>query len=90
MFQVGLRVIPKYLQGCFKGASRVSKRSSKGVPRKFQIKVSMVFQECVHEVLFCDFVAFISLQLPEQKEGLFRNNLGLSAYFLKLIFALKP
>ena len=55
------------LQGSFKGL-----RSLEGVSRKFQIKVSMVFQECFNEVLFCDFVvARISSQLPEQKEGLF-------------------
>ena len=30
-----------------------------------------MFQECFNEVLFCDFVvAWISSQLPQQKEGL--------------------
>ena len=34
--------------------------------------MSRVFQECFNEVLFCNFiVAWISSQLPEQKEGLF-------------------
>ena len=35
-------------------------------------KASRVFQECFNEVLFDKFfVAWISSQLPEQKEGLF-------------------
>ena len=36
VFQVGLRGIPRDLQECFKGTSRVSKRSSKGVSKEFQ------------------------------------------------------
>ena len=37
-------------------------------------KVSRVFHECFNEVLLCNFVvAWISLQLPEQKEGLFKK-----------------
>ena len=33
-----------------------------------------MFQECINEVLFCDFVvAWISSQLPEQKEGLLES-----------------
>ena len=48
------------------------KESVKCVARKFPKKVSRVFQECFKEVLFCNFVlSWISLQLPEQKEGLF-------------------
>ena len=43
-------------------------------------KISRVCQECFKEVLFCNFVvAWISSQLPEQKEGLFifhPNQLG--------------
>ena len=56
-----------------KGASRVSKRSLKGVSSQFQRhfkEVSSVFQECFNVVLLCNFVAWISSQLPEQKEGL--------------------
>ena len=56
---------------------RVSKfqRRFKEVLRVFKgclKKVSNVFHECFKEVLFCNsIVAWISLQLPEQKEGLF-------------------
>ena len=50
-----------------------------GVQRKCQVcfkKISRVFQECFNKVLFCDFVvAWISSQLPEQKEGLFEHYL---------------
>ena len=36
-------------------------------------KISKVFLECFNEVLFYDFVvAWISSQLPEQKEGFFQ------------------
>ena len=56
------------LQGCLKKVSSVFQDNSK--------KVSLVFQECLNEVLFCDFVvAWISSQLPEKKEGLFSQNL---------------
>ena len=42
-------------------------------------KASRVFQECFNEVLFDTFfVAWISSQLPEQKEGLFYLNPSLS------------
>ena len=40
--------------------------------KKILKKVSREFQECFNEVLFYNFVlAWISSQLPEQKEGLF-------------------
>ena len=49
--------------------------SVKCVPRK------NVFQECLNEALFCDFVvAWISSQLPEQKEGLFNWTWALGMY----------
>ena len=48
------------------------KESVKCVSRKFQIKFSSMFQWS-----FCNFiVAWISSQLPEQKEGLFRTGKG--------------
>ena len=65
-------------QGRRRGAPSVSKRSSKGVSMDFQgsftdvLSKLQVCLECVNEVLFYDFVvAWISSQLPEQKEGLF-------------------
>ena len=63
------------LQGRLGGVPRDQwsfKLSVKCVSRKFQLKVSRVFQKCFKEVFFCNFVlACISSQLPEQKEGLF-------------------
>ena len=56
--------------GSFKDVLRVFKDSVKCVPIKFQIK----FQEFskMFQWSFCNFiVAWISSQLPEQKEGLF-------------------
>ena len=51
--------------------SRVFKKYQECL-RKFQKKVSKVFQECFNEVLFCDLVVtWISSKLPEQKESLF-------------------
>ena len=59
------------IQGCFKGI----KKKFKGCFKKISKKVSSVFLECFNEVLFYDFVvAWISSQLPEQKEGLFSSN----------------
>ena len=61
------------IQGCFKGI----KKKFKGCFKKISKKVSRVFLECFNEVLFRDFVvAWISSQLPEQKEGLFFYNLS--------------
>ena len=61
----------------FKEVSRVFKESVKGISRKFQKK----FQGCFRMFQYCFFHNFVvaghSLQLPEQKEGLF---------LLKLIF----
>ena len=95
----------------FKGALRVSKRSSNGVSREFQgtfkdilkkyqrcfkkisKQVSRVFQECFIEVLFCNFVvAWISSQLPKQKEGLFYLEFGLLVKnkWMHLFFNLSP
>ena len=66
--------VSRKFQGSFKDILRVSKESIKCVSRTFQKTVSGVFLECFNEVLFCDFVsAMISLQLPEQREGLFSN-----------------
>ena len=40
--------------------------------KKISKKISRVFLECFNEVLLCNFVfAWISSQLPEQKEGFF-------------------
>ena len=65
------RYLKKKFKGCFKGVSRQFQR----LLGKFQgnvEKVSSVFQENFNKVLFCNFVlAWISSQLPEQKEGLF-------------------
>ena len=68
------------VQGRLRGDLRVSKRSSKGVKRELRQvqrcfeEASRVFQEFFNEVLFDKFfVAWISSQLPEQKEGLFRQ-----------------
>ena len=50
-------------------------------------KVSRVLQECFNEVLFCNFVlAWISSQLPEQKEGLFFSFFLLSFFPFFLLF----
>ena len=39
-------------------------------------KASSVFQRVFNEVLFCNFdLAWISSQLPEQKEGLFTHKI---------------
>ena len=55
-------------QRCFKEVSRVFKESVKCVFKKMSQQVSRV---CFSEILFCSFVvAWISSQLPEQKEGL--------------------
>ena len=79
MFQVfrvvqgRLRYVPRYLQGCFKGASELSKKSLRGILRQFQRRfkeVSRVFKEsvkCVSRKFHKKFL--ISSPLPEQKEG---------------------
>ncbi len=81
MIQGRFKGIKKKFKGFFKGVSwkfqlrfkevsRMFKESVKCVPRKFQIK----FQEFsrMFQWSFCNFVvAWISSQLPEQKEGLF-------------------
>ena len=75
MFQGCFREVLRMLQGRLGGVPRDQwsfKLSVKCVSRKFQLKVSRVFQKCFKEVFFCNFVlACISSQLPEQKEGLF-------------------
>ena len=61
-------------QGSFKDILSKLKESVKGHVcfKKISKKVSRVFQECFDEILFCNMVVpWISLQLPEQKEGLF-------------------
>ena len=62
--------------------SRVFKESIKCVSRKFKYQVSRVFLEFFNEVFFCNVLACISSQLPEQKEGLF--TLGLTQQPIKL------
>ena len=63
-FQGSFKDILRKFQGCLKKVSSVFQEN-------FKKKVSMVFQEWFNEVLFCNFVfAWISSQLPEQKEGL--------------------
>ena len=48
------------------------KESIQCLSTKFKKKGVSVFQECFNNVLFCDLVvAWISSQLPQQKEGLF-------------------
>ena len=70
LFQERLRVVPKDIEGWFNGASRVPKRSWKGVSREFQ--------GTFIDVLFCNFVvAWISSYLPKQKEGLSYLEFGL-------------
>ena len=85
MFQGCLKHVLKKLQGYFKRALKVLERkfqSFKSAPRKVQgcfREVSTICQKCFKElrgcfkeVLFSNFVvAWYSLQLPEQKEGLF-------------------
>ena len=61
------------------------KNSVKYVSRKFRKKQQGCFQECFNGVLLCNFVvAWISLQLPEQKEGLFFPGNGFLATECKL------
>ena len=74
MLQERFKGVSKKIEGQFqrhsKEVSRAFKESVKWV-LKISNKVSRVFQECFNAVLFCNFVlAWISLQLPEQKEGL--------------------
>ena len=69
VFKRVLRQIKKHI----KEVSRVFKEMGKCVSRKFTKKIR-VFQKLFTEVLFCDFVvAWISSQLPEQMEGLFKK-----------------
>ena len=67
MLKRSFKAVPKTFSGSFKERFSVCSR-------KFEKKASRVFQECFHEILFDKFVvAWISSQLPEQKEGLFQN-----------------
>ena len=80
MFKESIRCVSKKVsrvfQWSFKWGSRVFKRSSMGVLGKFQ--------RCFNDVLFCKFVvAWISSQLPEQKEGLFDYLIILNYSFKK-------
>ena len=70
VFRVTFTGIPREFQGyvkefhrVFQGIFRIEEISKRGW---------RVFQECFTEVLFCNFIfAWRSLQLPEQKGGLF-------------------
>ena len=65
------KVFSRQFQKCFKEVLRVFKKRLKFISRKFRKKLSRMFQKCSNEVLFCNVVlAWISSQLPEQKEGL--------------------
>ena len=83
MFQETFQIVLRMFQDSFKEDwIMFQEKRSKDVLRKFKFglrkfqrvfqSVSRVFKECFNEVLFCDFVvAWISLQLTGQKEGLF-------------------
>ena len=61
------------IQGSFKGVQRGFQGSFKDVLRKFKgglKKVSSVFQENLMKFCCAIFFAWISSQIPEQKEGL--------------------
>ena len=72
-----LRGVPRNCQGCFKGTSSQFQKRFKQVSRVFEESIECVSKKsnkkgCFNVVLFCNFVvAWISSQLPEQKEGLF-------------------
>ena len=69
-----LKEVQRVFQGSFKAVSKPFYGSIRGVKcvlRKFQKKVSRVFQECFNKIFFNFVVARISSQVPEQKEGLF-------------------
>ena len=75
MFQGSLKCVPRKILGSYKEVSKVSQESFRVVSRKkvggFQRKLKE-FLLVLRQVLFCNFVlTYISLQLPEQKEGLF-------------------
>ena len=59
-----LKEVKKEFKGSFKDVSSMFQENLKK-------KVSRVCQECVNEVLLCNFVEWMSSQLPKQKEGLF-------------------
>ena len=66
-FKDVLRMFQGWLTKVFSVFQENFKKHFKGVS---------VFQECFNKVLFCDFVvAWISLQLPEHKEGLLKLTL---------------
>ena len=66
----GFQLCLKVAQWIFKGRFKVVKWQMNF--KKISHKVSRVFQKSFHEVSFLNFVvAWISSQLPEQKEGLF-------------------
>ena len=86
MFQKSFKGVSRKIYGSFESPLKVFRGSFKddlrkiqGWQRKWKLcfmkiskKVSRVFQESFDEVFFCNFVvAWISLQLPKQKEGLF-------------------
>ena len=75
MSQVCFKEILKRFKGLFE-------RRSKGISQK----VSKVFQKSFDEVLFCNFVvAWISSQLPEQKEGLIGESQKVLRVFIKCL-----
>ena len=80
MFQESLKDDSRNIEGCFNGVLSGSQRCLRN-SKNFEKKVSRVFKEsgkcvsrkfqCFNEVLLCNFLfAWISLQLPKQKEGL--------------------
>ena len=61
-------------QGSFKGVSRQFERHFQEVSRVLKVNKKRISRKCFNEVLFCNFlVAWISSQLPEQKEGLLKR-----------------
>ena len=58
------------LQACSEELTRISQEPFKGIGKKKFKSVPLKFLGCFKEVLFSKFVAWHSLQLPEQEEGL--------------------
>ena len=70
-FQVFMKEVQRVLEGSFKVLKEVSRKFCV-VFRKFSRQLLREFKGYFIEILICNFaVALLSLQLPEQKEGLF-------------------